>query len=171
METLWKTLENDDAHKAFAAINTLIARPQESVPFVQSRMTAARGTVDSKKIQKWIADLDDEDFTTRKTAELELIKLGRLVEQARAGDAGEDKIGGDASPVERDLESAGEERFADPCHSGNAGTGGAGECEHARSTAAAGEASHHTATAEAELTMEAKAALGAGRNEPRNRRH
>lgn len=39
---------------------------------------SAKGKVDEKQVQRWIADFDLDDFTKREKAEQELAKLGRL---------------------------------------------------------------------------------------------
>jgi hypothetical protein len=75
---LWKELSGDDAAKAYAAVLTLATRPQEAVPFLTKQLKPADGGLDAKQVQKWIRELDDEDFDKREAAEAELKKLGRL---------------------------------------------------------------------------------------------
>ncbi len=79
LDTLWKTLEGDDAAKAYDAVLMLSSRPQEAVPFLQKQLKASDVKIDGQQIQKWIKELDDEDFSTRENAQEELQKLGRSV--------------------------------------------------------------------------------------------
>jgi WD40 repeat protein len=76
VEAAWKELMNKDATKAFDAICAFAAAPQEAVPFFKERLHPA--AVNAEKVQRLIADLDDEQFTVRKRASNELEKLGEL---------------------------------------------------------------------------------------------
>jgi WD40 repeat protein len=78
VEALWKALTGEDAAKAYVAVLTLAARPQEAVPFLTKQLKPADGRIDAKQIQRWIRELDDEDFDKREAAQVELKKLGRL---------------------------------------------------------------------------------------------
>src|SRR5262245_47942906 len=70
----WNDLLDNDAAQAFDAIYALTAAPDQAVPFLKERLRPA--AVDTDKIQRLIADLDDERFAVRKQASAELEKIG-----------------------------------------------------------------------------------------------
>jgi RNA polymerase sigma factor (sigma-70 family) len=75
LESLWADLISADAGKAHQALGTLAAGPQDSVPFLLDRLRPAVNP-DMPKIQRWIADLDSDQFALRQKAARELEKLG-----------------------------------------------------------------------------------------------
>jgi uncharacterized protein with WD repeat len=77
LEAHWKALEGEDSLKAYDAVLALSGRPQEAVPFLQKQLKASDVKIDAKQIQKWIKELDDEDFSTRENAQTQLQKQGR----------------------------------------------------------------------------------------------
>jgi WD40 repeat protein len=66
----WKALAGD-ADKAHRAIWQLTADPKRTVPFLADRLHAAM-VPPCWKVQRWIAELDSDDFATRQRARKEL---------------------------------------------------------------------------------------------------
>jgi hypothetical protein len=79
LEVLWSDLAGDDACKAYAAIGRLIACPQPAVPFLGKQL---QPPADPGRIDRLIADLDDNRFQVRENATRELEQLGPLAESA-----------------------------------------------------------------------------------------
>jgi hypothetical protein len=79
LQTLWGDLAGDDATVAYRAIWTLVAAPEQSVPFIQEHLRPV-AAVDDLSIGRLVADLDSEHFQTRKKATERLEKLGDLAE-------------------------------------------------------------------------------------------
>jgi dipeptidyl aminopeptidase/acylaminoacyl peptidase len=75
LDAHWADLAGDDAPKAYASCWTLIAAAEQSVPFLRDRIKPVVAE-DAAKVQKWIADLDSNEFTVRDAATKELKKLG-----------------------------------------------------------------------------------------------
>jgi WD40 repeat protein len=75
LETHWKTLVAEDAKAAFRAMQILASDPIHSVPYLRTRLHPI-SPADEKRLQKWIADLDSDQFAVRETATSELGKLG-----------------------------------------------------------------------------------------------
>jgi WD40 repeat protein len=75
LESHWKTLATEDAEAAFRTIQVLASDPANSVPFLGMRLSAV-ALADEKRSQKWIADLDSDQFAVREKATSELEKLG-----------------------------------------------------------------------------------------------
>src|SRR5439155_25641325 len=75
LEPLWADLAGTDAAKAYAALNRLAARPAESVPLLRDRLRAA-ARVPAERLQRWIADLNDDDIEVRNAATGQLAALG-----------------------------------------------------------------------------------------------
>jgi hypothetical protein len=71
----WPDLLSPDAAKAFDSMCLLAATPDKSVPFLKDNARPAL-TPNSAAIQRFIADLDSEEFEVRKKANDELTKLG-----------------------------------------------------------------------------------------------
>jgi WD40 repeat protein len=77
LDTLWSDLIGDDADKAFSSIRRLASAPKQTTPFLAEHVKPA-APPDVKKIGKWIADLDSDNFKKRASAAEELEKLGEL---------------------------------------------------------------------------------------------
>jgi tricorn protease-like protein len=77
----WDALRGDDARKAYRAIAQLAAAPKESVPFLRGRVPpAAPLTGDRQKLlDRWLRDLDDDQFEVREEASAALARLGEVV--------------------------------------------------------------------------------------------
>jgi hypothetical protein len=81
LETLWADLGTEDVAKAHQAIAALVARAAETVPFIKKRLQPVP-RVDTRRLTRLIADLDDARFAVRKTATRELERLGEMAEPA-----------------------------------------------------------------------------------------
>jgi dipeptidyl aminopeptidase/acylaminoacyl peptidase len=79
VDALWKDLLSDDVPRAFRAVSTLSAMPQESVAFIEMQLKRGPGP-DEKRIQKLIVDLDDDSFEVREKAEKELAAMDRAAD-------------------------------------------------------------------------------------------
>jgi hypothetical protein len=75
LEKLWTTLCEDDAAKAYHAMQRLAGSPKDAVSDLSQRVKAIP-RVPEKVLARWIADLDNADFKTREHATEELDKLG-----------------------------------------------------------------------------------------------
>jgi hypothetical protein len=73
----WEDLASSDAAQARQAISKLATCPDQAVPFIQSRLKPA-APVDAKQIQRWIADLNSNQFAEREKATQELERVGVL---------------------------------------------------------------------------------------------
>jgi WD40 repeat protein len=81
VERCWKDLAADDARVAYRAVWGLASVPAKSVPMLRERVRPVpRVTAD--RIDRLIADLDDDDFAVRTKATAALRELGELAEPA-----------------------------------------------------------------------------------------
>jgi RNA polymerase sigma factor (sigma-70 family) len=81
LESLWADLGGSDAAKAYQALWTLAASPDQAVPFVKKRLHPAAGA-DKKQLARLIRELDDDRFAVREKARVDLEKLGEFAEPA-----------------------------------------------------------------------------------------
>jgi WD40 repeat protein len=89
LDGLWEDLAGSDAFNAHQAIWKLAATPDKAVPFLNEHVPPA-AEVDAKRVRRWIADLDSDQFTVRTAAVKELEKLGdRAAPALRAALAGQ----------------------------------------------------------------------------------
>ncbi len=77
LERLWLHLSSEAA-PAYAAVWKLAGAADQSVPFLRSRLTPVKW--DRTKTNKWLNDLDSDDFEAREVAAKELRRLGAEVE-------------------------------------------------------------------------------------------
>jgi len=77
IETLWTDLAHENAAKAYEGILKLTSAGKQTASFLKEHLKPA-AAVPQQKIEKLIADLESDDFTTRKTAGEQLEKLGDL---------------------------------------------------------------------------------------------
>lgn len=73
LEPTWDQLADADAAKAYKAICTLIAHPNETVQFLGTKLKPV--AVDFQQIDRYIRELDDNSFDLRKSATEELCKM------------------------------------------------------------------------------------------------
>jgi WD40 repeat protein len=77
LNKLWEELANDDAAKAYQAMNALATVPVEAVPMLKGHLKAIP-PVDPKLLAKLMDDLNSDKFAVREKANAELEKLGDL---------------------------------------------------------------------------------------------
>jgi hypothetical protein len=84
LQRLWLQLAGDDAPKAYLAFWTLVAAPEQSVPFLKQRLLASNSPEAKAEIDKWIAQLESDQFLVREQAFRNLQQhLERAVEQLK----------------------------------------------------------------------------------------
>lgn len=81
LPALWNDLASADATTAFRAVCAFVSAPQHAVAFLQQRVPPAPA-VDRKRLDKWIANLDSNQFMVRTEATEELHKLAEIAERA-----------------------------------------------------------------------------------------
>lgn len=86
-ETLRADLAKEDAETAFRAMARLAGEPARAVPLLKEWLPAQAG--DAERLQKWLAEMDSNEFANRERAAEELTKLGEearpAIERALAG--------------------------------------------------------------------------------------
>jgi hypothetical protein len=86
----WASLDSLEAMTAYRAIGSLLADPVGAAEVIR---TGYRGMADEeKKIRRWIAELDHDEFRTREVARRSLINSG-LRAAALINDSGRRKLG------------------------------------------------------------------------------
>jgi RNA polymerase sigma factor (sigma-70 family) len=96
LEALWTDLAGDDAARAYRAIATLSAAPEQAVPLVRERLRPVTAD-DVRRLVRRIGDLDSEQFAVRQAAEEELMKNGA----AGAESALREALAGNPPPEKR----------------------------------------------------------------------
>jgi RNA polymerase sigma factor (sigma-70 family) len=81
LANLYDSLSGRDFVEARHALRTLAASPRSTVPFLQKVLRPVP-PADGRQIERWIADLDSEDFNVRQRATKELEKLDDLAHPA-----------------------------------------------------------------------------------------
>jgi len=83
LDGLWTTLACEDAAKAYQAIGTLIAAPDQAVSLAKKRLRSASpaSKPNAHEIARRITDLDSDVYAIRERASNE---LGKIVEEAEA---------------------------------------------------------------------------------------
>jgi RNA polymerase sigma factor (sigma-70 family) len=76
-EALWADLAGADAVRAFGALRTLSASPDQAVPLLKERLRPA-SPADPKRLARLLADLESDGVERRRQAEAELEGLGEL---------------------------------------------------------------------------------------------
>jgi hypothetical protein len=79
LETLWKELAGEAFPDAFQALGTMAADPKRSVEFLKDHLKPV-SPVDAGKIEKLLADLDNDEFAIRNLASQSLEQLGESAE-------------------------------------------------------------------------------------------
>jgi RNA polymerase sigma factor (sigma-70 family) len=74
LERRWKSLAEPDAKKGFESIAELVAAPRDTLAFLKPRLKPA-ASIDMKRVEELLSQLNSEQFQTRKKAEDELSKL------------------------------------------------------------------------------------------------
>ncbi len=94
---IWADLESNDGAVAFRAICWLATHPDEALSLLEKHLKPVPGP-DLAPIRKLVAQLDDDDFDTRKEADTKLKKLGY-----RAKRPLEEVLGNDNASLEQHL--------------------------------------------------------------------
>jgi hypothetical protein len=81
VEAMWADLAGDDAGRAYRAIHALAAAPERALPLLREHLKPPL-PMDPRQIERWLTDLDSNDFPTRQKAMEELGKVGRPAEAA-----------------------------------------------------------------------------------------
>jgi RNA polymerase sigma factor (sigma-70 family) len=81
LEACWQALADGDAAAGYRAIGRLCAAPRGAVRLLQKHLRPV-APADRKRADRLIADLDDDNFQTRRRAFRELKKLGAKAEDA-----------------------------------------------------------------------------------------
>jgi WD40 repeat protein len=76
----WEDLASEDGKKAYHALWSLAAMPEETIAFLKDRLQAVTPD-DAKRIEQLIGQLDSDDFGVRERATRELEKLEGTVEE------------------------------------------------------------------------------------------
>jgi WD40 repeat protein len=79
LEAEWAYLAGPDAARACKAIGALAGSAEKAVPFLRERLRPATAK-EQATIQRWVADLDRDEFEAREAAGRELTALGREAE-------------------------------------------------------------------------------------------
>jgi hypothetical protein len=88
LEKWWTAQAGDDAERAFDAVHALAAVPEKALPFLKDRLHAVPH-LDAKLVQRWIDELDCDNYAVREKSSKALGKLGELAGPAlRANLAG-----------------------------------------------------------------------------------
>jgi RNA polymerase sigma factor (sigma-70 family) len=75
IDNRWADLAGDDAGRAYDALWALTSAPEQAVSFLKTQLRAP-APPDPRRIEKLVAELDDDDFGVREGATVELGKLG-----------------------------------------------------------------------------------------------
>ncbi len=77
----WDDLRGDDARQAYRAVGRLAAAPGDAVPLLRAKVRPAAPLTGEgqKRLERWLRDLDDDDFEVRERASAELVRLGELM--------------------------------------------------------------------------------------------
>jgi hypothetical protein len=97
---LWQDLGSTDAMEAFQAVRRLVRNPTQAVALCREHLKPAR-PAEAKKVERWLRDLDSDDFEIRRSA------FGQLEMQGEAVEAQLQKAlkSGPALEAKRSLES------------------------------------------------------------------
>jgi hypothetical protein len=79
LDACWADLAGADAAKAFDAIWTLAAFPDQAVPYLSERVRPVAAP-EAARVRQWVADLDSAEFEVRRKATEELERLEERVE-------------------------------------------------------------------------------------------
>jgi len=76
LETLWTELASEDDEAVFQAVRTLSAAGKQSITLLRERVRPVQGDL----VNRWLTELDADDFMVREKAMEELAQLGKFVE-------------------------------------------------------------------------------------------
>ncbi len=75
----WKALAGDDAKRAHDAVWSLARMPEKSIPFLKRQLHPVQ-PVSREQLERWVKDLDSDQFPVREKAMAELQNVGELAE-------------------------------------------------------------------------------------------
>jgi WD40 repeat protein len=78
----WADLASSDPARAYRMVATLSARPEQALVLFQENLKLKKADVSSERIEKLIADLDNDNFLVREEASRQLRLLGEAAEAA-----------------------------------------------------------------------------------------
>jgi hypothetical protein len=81
LKALWRNLASAQAPRAYEAAAVMISRPEQAVAFVKQTL-APPPVLPAARVDQFIQELDDEQFTVRQRAAKELEALGDRAEEA-----------------------------------------------------------------------------------------
>lgn len=81
LERLWTELAGEDAIEAHRAVWSLATAPEKAVPFLKEHLRPVPA-LDNTQVQRWIADLDSEQFPVREAASKKLASFAERAEPA-----------------------------------------------------------------------------------------
>jgi len=131
---LWSKLAEADAREAYRAVQTLLAAGEQAVSFLKQHLHPAPA-IDTRRIDRLLADLDSDEFSVRQKAAREL-RAGRRRGVRRAEDPRRQAIGRAASSRQRITPGIGP-RLLPRTSARTAGGGGTGTHRHTRRAARA----------------------------------
>src|SRR5262249_15651484 len=84
LQTLWHELADGDASRAYRSIWRMALSPKQALPFLAERLrrVADLDAARQKRADKLLPDLDSDQFAVRQEAEVEVGKMGSMVEPA-----------------------------------------------------------------------------------------
>jgi RNA polymerase sigma factor (sigma-70 family) len=77
-DNCWTALANEDAAKAYGAVWSLVASPEQAVPLLRKHLRPVPRP-DAAVVARLLADLDSDDFMVRQRATEELSKFGDAI--------------------------------------------------------------------------------------------
>jgi WD40 repeat protein len=78
---VWSALADADAKTAYRALTALSDAPSQAVPLLRDHLKPAP-SLDAKRVEGWLAELDSDVFADRQRAAKELERLGDAIEAA-----------------------------------------------------------------------------------------
>jgi WD40 repeat protein len=78
LDALWTDLGGSDGNKSWRAAGALVAAAKQAVPLLRKRLPAE--TVDEKRLERLLTEVDSDLFAVRERATDELAELGRKAE-------------------------------------------------------------------------------------------
>jgi RNA polymerase sigma factor (sigma-70 family) len=78
LEACWKSLASEDTARAYDAVWTLVASPEQAVPFLHKHLPAV-SRPDTKRVARLLAELNSDEFPVRSKAVAELDRLGDAI--------------------------------------------------------------------------------------------
>jgi WD40 repeat protein len=81
LDRLREQLAGEDVGQAYRAVWTLVRVPEQALPLLRAAVRPV-ARIDAARLEKWLKELDDDNFEVREEATRQLEKMGELVEGA-----------------------------------------------------------------------------------------